>query len=187
MIRIAIALIALLAITDNGTAQLLDPSGLPPSWRMKIERTSKVPPKLSGQATLRFLDLDICFDGGSHGARFRRHDGGSLFLFFPHPGYWSEKAKTQSIQPVAVQVKRGENDVLVEIDQNSALEKRIVELLTLDLRNGNHDPDDTKTLTRIRDCVRDRRPLKEIEKLIDPDTGELKLEEDPVELGNPFQ
>ncbi len=141
------------------------------SLPLEIMRASKVPPKLANNAALHFLNLDIYFDGGSHGAEFRRHDGGSLQLFFAHPGYWSERAKKQTIQPVAVLVKRGKKEVLVEIDQHSALEKRIVELLTDDLRNGKHKPEDKLTLTRIRDCVRDRKPLKEIKKLIDPETG----------------
>ena len=45
----------------------------------KIRVAAAVPKALTGNASLRFEILDICFDGGSHGAFFKRDND---FPFF---------------------------------------------------------------------------------------------------------
>lgn len=129
----------------------------------KIRVASDVPTALQDKATLRFELLDICFDGGSHGAFFERDNGSKLVLFFPHPGYWTPAAKRDSRQPVAIQGR-----ALVEIAPKSALEARLLELLAEDIVDGQRSRKETLTLIRIRDCLLSRKPLAEIVEHYDP-------------------
>ena len=57
-----------------------------------------------------------------------------------------------------------EDEVHLEVEPKSAFEKRLLELLDNDLSNKDHSSAHIKTLTRLRDCVADRKPLAEIRK-----------------------
>jgi hypothetical protein len=172
--RVAVILLVAMSVNEMARAQLLRQDLDPPSVFSKVERASAVPKKLGDNASLGFVALDMLFDGGSHCAEFRRNDGGRLTLFFGHPGYWSNGAKRDSKQPVAILIHRQPRPLLVEVERSSALEKRLIELLTKDLSNGKHAEPERSVLTRIRDCLRDRKPLKEIEERFDVRTGEVK-------------
>ena len=137
--------------------------------RVRVE--SRIPTALNGNASLRFELLDTCFDGGSHGAFFKRDNGSELVLFFPHPGYWSPEAKRDSKQPVAIQ-----GNTLVEIAPESPLEERILELLSNDIADGKRNREATLTLIRIRDCLLRRKPLAEIIEMYNPKTWEARPE-----------
>ncbi len=147
----------------------------------KIRVATAVPKALTGKASLRFEVLDICFDGGSHGAFFKRDNASELVLFFPHPGYWSDKAKRESRQPVAIQGK-----TLVEIAPDSPLESRMLELLAGDIADGQRDRDTTLTLIRIRDCLLHRKPLAEITERYDPKTWEPRPDKFGFGDASPF-
>ena len=181
--RQASVLLTIAIFTCPAVAQLISPNGNPPLNRISTQVASVVPPKLQGNASLEFISLDIVFDGGSHGAEFRRHDGGKLMLFFPHSGYWTPAARQQRTQPVAVLTHRNGNQILVEIKPDSALNQRIVNLIDADISAGNHADEKIRTLTRIRDSIRKRTPLKEIAERMDPKTGNLRLEDDPFGEG----
>ncbi len=150
-----------------------------PDARVRVE--TKIPAALNGNASLRFELLDICFDGGSHGAFFKRDNGSELVLFFPHPGYWSPQAKRDSKQPVAIQGK-----TLVEIVPESPLQTRILELLANDIVDGDRDRDATLTLIRIRDCLLHRKPLAEIIESYNPGTWEARPEKFDFSNDDPF-
>ncbi|KAA5541912.1 hypothetical protein FYK55_17095 [Roseiconus nitratireducens] len=179
------ALLTIAIFAGHASGQLISPNGDPPLNRFFGEIASNVPTKLQGSASLTFRELDICFDGGSHGARFDRHDGGTLMLFFPHSGYWTRAARKNQMQPVAVLTRRDRKEMLVEIRPDSKLNQRIVDLIDADISTGRHVPEILGTLQRVRDSVRDRSPLKEIAGRMDPTTGELKLNDDPFG-GDPF-
>jgi hypothetical protein len=147
--------------------------------RVRVE--TKIPAALNGNVSLRFELLDIYFDGGSHGAFFKRENGSELVLFFPHPGYWSPQAKRDSKQPVAIQVK-----TLVEIVPDSPLQTRILELLANDIADGKRDRDATLKLIRIRDCILHRKPLAEIMELYNPATWEARPEKFGFGNDDPF-
>lgn len=166
MVRTLVLLI-LAILADHANGQLiardrnLNPNSKP------IEIASDVPQKLRGDASLTFRNLDIFFDGGSHGAEFRRHDGGKLILFFPHHGYWTPAARHTRTQPVAVLIRRNGKQMLVEIKRDSKLNQRIVELVIADIASGRHSSEKLSTLNRIRESVRNRTPLKEIAERMD--------------------
>ena len=155
------------------------------SW-LPVEIATDVPPKLQGEMTLSFEDLDICFDGGSQAATFRRSNGGQLMLFFPHSGYWTPAARRDRKQPVAVVTRRQGKVLLVEIEPDSKLNQRIVELIDADMVTGGHTLEKLDKLKRLSDCIRDRSPLKEIADRMDSKTGELKLVDDPFSDIDPF-
>ena len=146
-----------------------------------VRAETNIPTALKGNASLRFELLDICFDGGSHGAFFKRDNGSELVLFFPHPGYWSPEAKRDSKQPVAIQGK-----TIVEIVPESPLETRILDLLANDIVDGKRDRDATLTLIRIRDCLLHRKPLAEIIELYNPKTWEARPEKFGFGDDDPF-
>jgi hypothetical protein len=56
-----------------------------------------------------------------------------------------------------------------------------VELIIADLSRGKHNSDDNATLIRIRDCIRDRKPLREIEERMDRTTGEPTVDRVPFD------
>ena len=184
--RNALALLTIAILAGHASGQLISPSGDPPLNRIPIAIASEVPPKLQGDASLTFDDLDIYFDGGSHGAEFDRHDRGKLMLFFPHSGYWTPAARKNRRQPVAVLTHRNGKQMLVEIKPDSKLNQRIVDLIDADISTGRHLPEKLVTLKRIGESIRKRSPLKEIADRMDSKTGELKLDDDPFGGGDPF-
>ena len=184
--RFALTLLTMAILANHASGQLISPNGDPPLNQIHVEIESNVPQKLQGDASLTFDDLDICFDGGSHGAHFHRHDGGKLTLFFPHSGYWTPAARKKRVQPVAVHTQRNGKRILVEIKPGSKLNQRIVDLIDADILTGRHSPEKLDTLKRVRDSVRKRSPLKEIADRMDPKTGDLKLDDDPFGDGDPF-
>ncbi len=171
MIRIIITTISLLTMSGAGQAQLL--TQVVPG---KVERAAKVPSNFEGKTTLHFVRSFVYFTSGECGALFRCGDGDTLRLLFLHPFRWSEKACKKSAQPIAVEVRRDDERVLVEIVHNSAFEKRLVEFLTYDLVNGKHDRDDVQTLTEIRDSLRSRQPPPKMQELV---KCWLKIFQDP--------
>jgi len=181
--RIAIILVFGLNYATWAHAQLLNTSGDSP---ITVEVASEVPARLSGETTLAFNDLKIVFDGGSQVAEFRWNDAHPLRLFFAHSGYWTSAAKKTRTQPVAIIVRRDKKQVFVEIQRNSPLQRRIVELLNQEIALDQHPKNKQKTLVRIRDRVHDRKPLREIEERMDKVTGEFKPDPDPFGEGNPF-
>jgi hypothetical protein len=183
--RFALTLLTIAIFTGQANGQLISPNGNPPLNRMSVEIASDVPQKLRGDTLLTFDDLDIYFDGGSHGAEFQRNDGGKLMLFFPHSGYWTPAARKKRVQPVAVLTQRNGKQLLVEIKPDSKLNQRIVDLIDADISSGRHSPEKLATLKRVRDSVRKRSPLKEIADRMDSKTGELKLD-DPFGGGDAF-
>ena len=176
-----IAIMISLLIPGFASAQLMLERVPNSGSDVRVRFETKIPSALSGNASLRFELLDICFDGGSHGAFFKRDNGSELVLFFPHPGYWSPQAKRDSKQPVAIQGK-----TLVEIVPESPLQTRILELLANDIADGERDRDATLTLIRIRDCLLHRKPLAEIIELYNPDTWEARPEKFGFGNDDPF-
>lgn len=182
---ITLQMIAILAVQVN--AQLISPNGDSPLNRVPVEIASDVPQKLQGGASLTFDDLDIYFDGGSHGAEFQRHGGGKLMLFFPHSGYWTPDARKKRMQPVAVLTQRNSKQMLVEIKPGSKLNQRIVDLIDADISSGRHSAEQLATLKRVRASVLKRSPLKEIAGRMDFKTGEPIVEVDPFSGGDLFE
>ena len=160
--RSTFTFVVLLLLPTIGLAQLVssaDHRQLPGEF----PRASKVPTELTGRATLTFVELNVIFDGGSYGVLFRRGDGHELVVFFLHTGYWSQQAIENRAQPIVVQFDRAREDgEKVELEPGSPFEKRLVALVNDDLGNVRHSPKDIKTLTRVRDSIRDRKPLAEI-------------------------
>ena len=184
--RPELALLTLAIVTGHASAQLISPSGDLPLNRISVEIASDVPAKLQGDVSLTFRDLDIYFDGGSHGAEFDRRDSGKLMLFFPHAGCWTPAARKKRVQPVAVLTRRNGKQILVEIKPGSKLNQRMVDLMDADISSGRHSPDKLAILERVRDSVRKRSLLKEIADRMDSKTGELKLDDDPFGDVDPF-
>ena len=182
--RTALALLMTMMLAGFATGQLISPNGDTALNRIAVEIASSVPKKLQGNASLTFRDLDIYFDGGSHGAEFQRSDGGKLMLFFPHSGYWTPVARKEQTQPVAVLTRRIGKQTLVEIKPDSKLNQRVVDLLDADVASGRHSLKKLVVLKRIRDSVRKRIPLKEIADQMDPETGEPKPDGDPFSFGD---
>lgn len=180
MLRLT-AVIVLLVWQEASQAQLIGGT-LPPAGSLEVVLAADVPPALGDGATLRFKALHMAYDGGSYGAHFKLGNG-ELVLFFPNPLYWSPRAKRDSLQPVAIESKKG----LVEIRRGSALEARLVELLADDLADGQRSREDTLTLIRIRDTVLLRYPLREMGRRFDPRTWELTAEESPFGEDGPFE
>ena len=166
-----LALMISIVITDFASAQWIENvPGAKPGEKVQVE--SKTPPALDGKAKLTFKSLDVCFDCGSHAAFFTRENGTELVLFFPHPGYWTQTAKSSSKQPVAIQ-----GSSFIEISPDSKLQTRLLELLANDIVDGKHDRDTTLTIIRIRDCLLHRAPLAEIVERYDPKTWERRDED----------
>jgi len=131
----------------------------------EIKRTAETPTILAAKRSLTFIEFTVIFDGGSYGARFRRDDGEHLIIYFLHAGYWSKRAITNGTQPIVVELSHEKQDkVRLEVEPKSAFEKRLLELLDNDLSNKDHSSAQIKTLTRLRDCIADRKPLAEIRK-----------------------
>ena len=159
--RPTLTILILISLQNIGFAQLLssiDERQLPG----KFERTAKVPANLARTATLTFVDSSVIFDGGSYGARFRRDNGHGLVIYFLHPGYWTKQAIKNKTQPIVVDLYQNEEKVKLEVEPDSPLEKRIIELLNDDLSKKELSDEQVKTLTRVRDCIRDREPHPEI-------------------------
>ena len=185
IIRVIILLTAMLLLHRDVHAQLLakEYPWPRPKTVPAISVAGDVPKGLADGATLTFETYDICFDGGSYGAFFKRQNGERLVLFFPNPLYWSDKAKMESRQPVAIESKGG----LVEIKRDSPLERRLLHLLAVDIASGIRDSENALLLIRVRDCLLTRRPLAEIEERFDPVTWEARPDErDPFGTANPF-
>ena len=100
---------------------------------------------------------------------FTRENGTELVLFFPHPGYWTQRAKSSSKQPVAIQ-----GSSFIEIAPDSKLQTRLLELLANDIVDGKQDRDTMLTIIRIRDCLLHRAPLAEIVERYDPKTWQRR-------------
>ena len=162
--RPTVTIMVLLVLQNIGSGQLL----APPEERLpgEIERAAEVPAELEGNRTLTFVESSVIFDGGSHGARFRWDNGNHMVIFFLHPGYWTKQAIKDKAQPIVVDLDADDGDekVRLEVQPDSPFEKRLLELLNDDLANKKHSREQIKTLTRIRDCVRDRNVLPEIRK-----------------------
>ena len=168
---------------------MIDASAVKRVSAYPLRVAAAVPPKLSDGARLCFVELDMMFDGGSHVADFRRNDRGILRLWFPHSGYWTSKAQAARSQPVGIMVLRNQKPGIVEIQRDSPLQKRIVELLTNELARDASSADKQKTLMRIRDRIQDRKPLREIAERLDRSTGEFFMGKDIFEPldANPFE
>lgn len=176
MIRM-IAIVCTLLMPGVVSAQLMLEREADSQAKASLRIETKIPTDLNGNASVRFDLLDICFDGGSYAAFFKRDNGTEFVLFFPHPGYWSPEAKRDSKQPVAIQGK-----TLVEIAPESPLQERILELLANDIADGKRERAATLTLIRIRDCLLHRKPLAEIVENYNPKTWEARPEK--VGFGN---
>ena len=163
-----LAVFVVFLFSGSVSAQLMVDRYPPGVSAPNIRPAGKVLPALAGNVSLQFQGLDMFYDGGSHGAFFKRDNGLELILFFPHPGYWSAKAKRESKQPVAIQQGR----TLVEIAPDSQHQSRLLELLANDIVDGRRGRTATLTLIRIRDCFLCRKPLAEIVKRYDPGTWE---------------
>ena len=161
-------------------AQWMKPSGPHIPKTAKVIQAKDVPKALADGAALRFDMLDMVFDGGSRVALFKRENGRELHLVFVNPIYWTDQAKKNSKQPVAIVNKPG----LVEVTPDSSLQKRLVELINDDLANGNYDEKKKAVLKRVRDRLRDRQPLQELTEDFDPETWERKP--DPILNDDPF-
>lgn len=185
--KFALTLLTIAIFAVQAKGQLISTNGASPLNRIPIELASDVPQKLQGDASLTFDDLDIYFDGGSHGAEFHRHDGGKLMLFFPHSGYWTPAARKERVQPVAVLTQRNDKQILVEIKPDSKLNARIVGLIDADIASGRHSPEKLATLKRVRESVLNRSLLKEIADRMDFKTGDLKRDEDPFGDSDPLE
>ena len=161
--RLIVTIIVLLVLQNISSAQLIRPvhERLPG----EIELTEGVPSELAGKALLKFETLTVIFDGGSYGASFRRGDGQDLVIYFLHPGYWTKQAIKNKTQPIVVDLSnQKEDDVHLEVKRDSPFERRLIELLNNDLDRKEHSREQIKSLTRLRDCIRDRKPLGEIQK-----------------------
>ena len=159
-----LGILIVLSLAGVCLAQLTSPTderNLPGEFK----RTAETPTILVGKRSLTFIDFTVILDGGSYGARFRRDDGEHLIIYFLHAGYWSKPAITNRTQPIVVQLSHEkEDEVHLEVEPKSAFEKRLLELLDNDQSNKDHSSVHIKTLTRLRDCVADRKPLAEIRK-----------------------
>ena len=167
MVRI-IVLASCLCVHVDVYAQLL----VPQSNGFKTSIASEVPKGLADGASVKFGHLDVYFDGGSYGAFFTRENGARLVLFFANPRYWSERAKKESKQVVAIQ----ERNRLIEIKHGSPLERRLLELLAEDIVDNTLARDKALSLIRIRDCLLHREPLAEIIEDYDPKTWKYRLD-----------
>jgi len=161
-VRETAAIILLLLLQNIGSGQLIRPKNerLPG----EIELRAKVPAELEGKATVTFTEFGVIFDGGSYGASFRRENGRHLVIYFLHPGYWTKQAVKDKTQPIVVDLDADEETAHLEVQPDSPFEKRLLELLSDDAANKEHSHEQIKTLTRIRDCIRGRKPLGEIRK-----------------------
>jgi hypothetical protein len=131
----------------------------------EIDLTAEVPVDLAEKASLKFDSLRVIFDGGSYGASFRRSDGQDLVIYFLHPGYWTKQAIRNRTQPIVVDLSNQQKDnVHLEVEPNSPFERRLLELLDNDLANKEHSRKQMATLKRIRDCIQNRNPLREVRK-----------------------
>lgn len=165
--RLTFTIVVLLLLQNVGSAQLIKPIEERPAFPERVERESEVPFDLTGKATLTFVDFGIVFDGGSYSAQFRRDDGHHLVIYFLHPGYWTKQAIKDKTQPIEVDLdaeRDEEGEVRLEVVPDSPFEKRLVGLLNDSLATKAYRGDQIKTLTQIRDCVRDRKPLPELRK-----------------------
>lgn len=161
--RLMVTIFVLLALQNVGSAQLIRPAHERLPGEKKL--TAKVPVDLAENASLKFNSLSVVFDGGSYGAVFQRDDGKDLVIYFLHPGYWTKQAIKNKTQPIVVDLSnQNEDDVHLEVEQNSPFEKRLIELLNNDLANEEHGREEIRTLTRVRNCIRDRNPLRELRK-----------------------
>jgi hypothetical protein len=159
--RLMAAIAFFLALQNITFGQLIRPvhERLP----TEIELTAKVPVELGEKASLRFNGLSVIFDGGSYGASFRSADGKDLVIYFLHPGYWTKEAIEGKIQPIVVDLSNEqEDDVHLEVKPKSQFEKRLLELVNGDLANKEHSQDQIAMLKRVRDCIKDRTPLREL-------------------------
>ena len=101
MIRLAVAIAAVVALSDVGQAQLLNQTG-----HGSIRQAAKVLPELAGKTTLHFRDRDFYFTGGDEVAVFRLGDGGTLKFEFPTPLRWSIMALKEAA-PIMLQALDG--------------------------------------------------------------------------------
>ncbi len=159
MIRLVVAIAALVALSDVGQAQLLNQTG-----HGSVKQAAKVFPELAGKTTLQFRERSFYFTGGDEVAVFRLGDGDTLKLKFPTPLGWSLMALKEPAQPILIVVRRNDKEQISEIVRNSPLEKRLIELLQADLVDREHSPDDAQTITRLRDSLRSRKPSSEEKK-----------------------
>ncbi len=180
MLRILSLLIVVLS-SRSLSAQLMVDRHPPGELGQKIRHASEVPAALAKDTSLRLDTIDIVFDGGRMLLEFIRDANSRLTLFFPNPTYWSTQAKLNSKQPVAIHSKG-----LIEIEPNSRLEARLLELMAEDIADGDHSRDETLTLIRVRDCLLNRKPLKEIVELYDPKSWKPRPEEFSFDDHDPF-
>lgn len=166
--RPTLTIIVFLSLQNIASAQLLSAIGERPQLPEKFERVANVSTDLAENATLTFVDLSGIFDGGSYAARFRRDNGRDLDIYFLHPGFWTTEAIKKKTQPIVVDLYQNEETAKLEVEPDSAFEKRLIELLNNELSNKKLSREQVKTLTRIRDCIRDRKPLPEIRKQFPP-------------------
>ena len=162
MIRLVVAIAALVAFSDVGQAQLLNRTG-----RGSVEQAAKILPELAGKTALHFKKHDFYFTSGDELAVFRIGDGRSLKLEFPTPLSWSLNALKEPAQPVVIVVRRNDKEQVLEIVRNSPLEKRLIELLQADLVDSKHSPEDAQTIARLRDTLRSRKPSPEEKECVD--------------------
>jgi len=161
--RFTAMIVVLMALQNVSSGQLIRPAHerLPGD----IQLAAKVPVNLAEDASLKFDSLSVILDGGSYAAVFRLNDGQDLVIYFLHPGYWTKQAIKNKTQPIVIDLsKQQKDDVKREVEQDSPFEKRLIELLNNDLANNEHSREEIKTLTRVRDCIRDRNPLRELRK-----------------------
>jgi hypothetical protein len=184
--RLALILLTITILADHARGQLISHDVSTPLNRKLVELASDVPAKLQGDASLSFDNLDVYFDGGSHGAFFDRKDGRKLILFFPHVGYWTPAARKNRTQPVAILIERDGKQLLVEIMPDSKLNQRIVDLIDTNISTVAHPQEKLDTLKRIRETLSKRTPLKEIADRLDAKSDASKPQADPFVGFNPF-
>ncbi|TWT79501.1 hypothetical protein CA13_09030 [Planctomycetes bacterium CA13] len=159
--RTLLSLALFVAAFSPASAQLIGYSRFP------IERATDTLNGIDLDAPMSFKGFGMYFDGGSYGARFETDAGIEITLFLPHYGYWSDAARTQLQQPVVFPHKRNGKYIWIEIEPKSNANASLLDAIDSILARDELKRSQVTTLKRVRKCVEDRKPLKEVSERIE--------------------